>query len=229
MCIRDRYKIDGERAVKYEYEEWLISSFDESVSEWVTMISARDASASEKTATILSFELCHWISLGPTWLFPRWFNVSAPYCGSGIFFYTTLFFVTDPKFHSLYTLLSSDNSHSRTLRPKNYHIFGKLWMDVSFDMVVPWICVSISKSQVICRKAKKTRFLHFLAILCKKNSSGRQSDNIEAWRLAHSSFRSWCSKFFKTPVEVSDTFKNFGPSPVRSWMIQNSDTQKSCF
>ena len=47
--------------------------------------------------------------------------------------------------------------------------------------------------------------------------------------LAHSSFRSLCSKFFKTPVEVSDIFKNMGHSPVRSWMIQNRDTQKSCF
>ena len=96
-------------------------------------------------------------------------------------------------------------------------------------MVVPWICVSISKSQVICRKAKKTRFWHFLVILRKKISKNFDSANIDVWRLAHSSFRSLCSKFFKTPVEVSDIFKNMGHSPVRSWMIQNRDTQKSCF
>ena len=100
---------------------------------------------------------------------------------------------------------------------------------MSYDKVVPWICVSISKSQVICQKAKKRRFWHFLVILCKKNWSGRQSDNIEGWWLAHSSFQSWCSTFFKTHVEVSDTFKILGPSPVQSWMIQNRDTQKSCF
>ena len=75
-------------------------------------------------------------------------------------------------------------------------------------MVVPWICVSISKSQVIWRKPKKNRFLHFSVSLSKKNSSGRQSDTIEDWRLAHSSVRRSCSKFFKTHAENSDTFKN---------------------
>ena len=148
----------------------------------------------------MRFERCHWISVGPTWLVPRWFNGSAQISllWPSYFFYTALFLVTDPNFHSPSTL-SSDNSHS------------------------------ISKSQVICQKAKKRRFWHFLVILCKKNWSGRQSDNIEGWWLAHSSFQSWCSTFFKTHVEVSDTFKNLGPSPVWSWMIQNCDTQKNCF
>ena len=35
-------------------------------------------------------------------------------------------------------------------------------------MVVPWICVSISKSQAIWRKAKKKRFLHFFVSISKK-------------------------------------------------------------
>ena len=96
-------------------------------------------------------------------------------------------------------------------------------------MVVPWICVSISKSQVICWTAKILRFWQFWVILCKKNSENYESDNIYARRLAHSSFRSLCSNFFKTHVDLTDNFKILGPSPVQSWMIQNRDTQKSCF
>ena len=96
-------------------------------------------------------------------------------------------------------------------------------------MVVPWICVSISKSQVIWGKPKKSRFLHFSVSLSKKNSSGRQSDTIEDWRLAHSSFRRLCSNFFKTHVEVSDTFKNMGVRPPQSQLIRICVPQKSCF
>ena len=96
-------------------------------------------------------------------------------------------------------------------------------------MVVPWICGSISKSQVICRKAKKTRFWHFSVSLSKKISKNFDSANIDVWRLAHSSFRSLCSKFFKTPVEVSDIFKNMGLRPPQSRLIQICVPQKSCF
>ena len=42
-------------------------------------------------------------------------------------------------------------------------------LDVSFLMVVPWICVSISKSQVICQKAKKTPFFAFFGDTPQKN------------------------------------------------------------
>ena len=42
--------MDGDRTVKYE--EWLISSFDESVSQSITMISARDAGASEQSLLV---------------------------------------------------------------------------------------------------------------------------------------------------------------------------------
>ena len=45
-------RLDGERYVKYKYEEWLISSFDESVSQSITMISARDAGASEQSLLV---------------------------------------------------------------------------------------------------------------------------------------------------------------------------------
>ena len=34
---------------------------------------------------------------------------------------------------------------------------------------------------------------------------------------------------FKTPVEVSDIFKIVGPSPLRSWMIQDRCRPNSCF
>ena len=60
-------------------------------------------------------------------------------------------------------------------------------------------------------------------------SSGRQSDNFEDWRLPHSSFRSLCSKFFKTLVELSDTSKIVGSSPLRSQVIQNHDRKNYCF
>ena len=79
------------------------------------------------------------------------------------------------------------------------------------------------------RFLKKNRFLHFFIAAPKKNSSGRQSDNFEDWRLAHISFRSLCSTFFKTLVEVNDTSKIVGLSPLRSWMIQNRCRQNWCF
>ena len=70
-------------------------------------------------------------------------------------------------------------------------------------------------------------FWHFL--VSRIFSSGRQSDNIEAWRLVHSSFQSRCSIFFKTHVEISNTFKNLGPRPQQSRLIQIGVPQKSCF
>ena len=79
------------------------------------------------------------------------------------------------------------------------------------------------------RFMKKIVFLHFFIAAPKKNSSGRQSDNFEDWRLPHSSFRSLCSTFFKTLVELNDTSKIVGLSPLRSWMIQNRCRQNWCF
>ena len=79
------------------------------------------------------------------------------------------------------------------------------------------------------RFMKKNVFFAFFCVPTKKNSSGRQSDNFEDWRLAHISFRSLCSTFFKTLVEVNDTSKIVGLSPLRSWMIQNRCRQNWCF
>ena len=53
-------------------------------------------------------------------------DLKTHYCGRVFFLERLLFFVTDPKFHSSSTL-SSDNSRSKTPRPKNYHIFGIVW------------------------------------------------------------------------------------------------------
>ena len=75
----------------------------------------------------------------------------------------------------------------------------------------------------------KKDFEHFFIAAPKKISNNFDSANIELWRLAHSSFRNLCSTFFKTPVEVSDIFKIVGPSPLRSWMIQDRGRQNWCF
>ena len=76
---------------------------------------------------------------------------------------------------------------------------------------------------------EKSRFLAFFCVRTEKNSNNFDSANIEVWRLAHSSFRSLCSKFFKTPVEVSDIFKIVGPSRLWSQVIQERDQQKTSF
>ena len=72
-------------------------------------------------------------------------------------------------------------------------------------------------------------FLHFFVATPKKNSSGRRSDNIEDWRLPHSSFQSWCFHVFKTHVKNRDTLKIVYPSPLRSWIIQDCCRQNWCF
>ena len=63
----------------------------------------------------------------------------------------------------------------------------------------------------------------------QKNSSGCQSDNIDASEVAYGSSESLCPVFFKTPVKVAETSKNLGASPLQSQVIQNLDTQKRCF
>ena len=90
------------------------------------------------------------------------------------------------------------------------------------------MCFNIKISSNLV-KSKNSPFLAILSDTLQKNSENFESDNIDARRLAHSSFRNLCSNFFKTHVDLSDTFKILGPSPVQSWMIQNRDTQKSCF
>ena len=66
------------------------------------------------------------------WVQHGWFHADSMaalkthYCGRVFFWERLVFLVTDPKFHSPSTL-SSDNSRSKTPRPKNYHIFGNVW------------------------------------------------------------------------------------------------------
>ena len=96
-------------------------------------------------------------------------------------------------------------------------------------MVVLRIWVPIPKTRVNCPNVKNNLFLHFFVILCKKNSSGCQSDNIDASEVAYGSSESLCPVFFKTPVKVAETSKNLGASPLQSQVIKNRVTKKHCF
>ena len=71
------------------------------------------------------------------------------------------------------------------------------------------------------RFMKKIVFLRFFVSSPKKNSSGRQSDNFEDWRLPHSSFRSWCSNFFEVSWSRTMTAKKsvFRPLFGRKWFV----------
>ena len=64
-------------------------------------------------------------------------------------------------------------------------------------MVVPWICVSISKSQVICRKAKKPVFCIFWCPPLKKFQTIliRPILKFDALPIAH--FEAYVPKFLK--------------------------------
>ena len=96
-------------------------------------------------------------------------------------------------------------------------------------MVVPRIWVPIPKTRVNCPNVKNNLFLHFLVSLCKKISSGWQSDNFDPRRCAYGSSESFCPIFFKTPAKKVIIFKIVGASPLQSQVIQNLDTQKRCF
>ena len=96
-------------------------------------------------------------------------------------------------------------------------------------MVVPRIWVPIPKTRVNCPNVKNNLFLHFLVSLCKKISSGWQSDNFDPRRSAYGSSESLCPIFFKTPAKKVIIFKIVGASPLQSQVIQNLDTQKRCF
>ena len=89
------------------------------------------------TAVIFSFERCHWISVGPSWLVPRWFNGNAQNwkLRPWVFFYGSLFLLEEPKFHSFFTL-SSNNSRSKADTPNKFHIFGIIRM-FSFTWFYP--------------------------------------------------------------------------------------------
>ena len=97
------------------------------------------------------------------------------------------------------------------------------WRSSFFGLIHLWR--TITPVQNLTRPISTT----FSESAPKKNSKFFDLANIEIWCLAHSSFWSLCSKFFKTPVEVSDIFKIVGPSPLRSWMIQDRCRQNWCF
>ena len=97
--------------------------------------------------------------------------------------------------------------------------------------MVPWIRVSISKSQVIWGKPKKTVFCNFW---CNTQNNfqvaaNRTLSKIDALHIAHCTARRSCSKFFKTHAENSDTFNNMGVRPPQSQLIRICVTLKSCF
>ena len=96
-------------------------------------------------------------------------------------------------------------------------------------MVVPWIYDAVAKSHLNWLNAKKCPFSHFFAILSKKNSSGCRPDNIDASMPPHSSFETLWPTLFMENIQNGKTFKIGGPSPLRSQVIQNRDTLKSCF
>ena len=96
-------------------------------------------------------------------------------------------------------------------------------------MVVPRIWVPIPKTRVNCPNVKKSIFLQFLVSLCKKFSSGCQSDNFDPRRSAYGSSESLCPVFFKTHAKKVIIFKIVGASPLQSQVIQICVTQNRCF
>ncbi len=96
-------------------------------------------------------------------------------------------------------------------------------------MVVPRIWVPIPKTRVNCPNVKNNLFLQFLVWLCKKNSSGCQSDNFDPRRSAYGSSESLCPIFFKTPAKKVIIFKIVGASPLQSQVIKNRVTKKHRF
>ena len=96
-------------------------------------------------------------------------------------------------------------------------------------MVVSWIYDAAAKSPLIWVNAKNCRFLHFLVSLCKKNSSGCRSDNIDASMPPHSSFETLWPTLFMENIQNGKTLKIGGPSPLRSQLIKICVPQKTCF
>ena len=96
-------------------------------------------------------------------------------------------------------------------------------------MVVPWIWVSLPKTQENWPNAKKCSFWHFFVSLCKKISNGRQSDNFDPRRSAYGPSESLCPKFSETPLRKSKIFKIEGVMPLQSQVIPICVPQKRCF
>ena len=82
-------------------------------------------------------------------------------------------------------------------------------------MVVPWICVSITKSQVICQKAKKKCFLHFLVSLSKKIqvAANRTISKPDALPIAH--FEADVPDFSKHMLKLAIPLKIWDSDPTK--------------
>ena len=104
-----------------------------------------------------------------------------------------------------------------------HHIFSFRIALVAFDFLTN------DKDWRVCPKAKKGPFWHFFCVRSEKNSSGRQSDNINASGLPNTSFESFCPKLFREHVKNVGTFKIGGPSPLQSHLIQIRVAPKSYF
>ena len=180
------------------------------------------------TPVILKFERCHWISVDPSWLVPRWFNGNAQISKlrAWFFFYGSLFLLTEPKFHSCLTL-SSNNSRSKPHTPNKFHIFG-IVRTSAFRWTYPgfFFFEQISRNKRFMRKGF---FLHFCMTAPRKFSSGRRSDNIDASGLPNSSSESLCPKVFREHMKNVGSFKIGGPSPPRSQLIRIRVQEKCCF
>ena len=96
-------------------------------------------------------------------------------------------------------------------------------------MVVPWIYDAVAKSHLIWLNAKNCPFLHFFAILSKKNSSGCRSDNIDASMPPHSSFETLWPILFMENIQSGIIFKILGTRPLQSQLITICVPQKTCF
>ena len=97
-------------------------------------------------------------------------------CVRNIFFYGSLFLLTEPKFHSRLTL-SSNNSRSKPHTPNKFHIFG-IVRTSAFRWTYPgfFFFEQISRNKRFMRKGV---FLHFCMTAPRKFSKNLQSDNIE--------------------------------------------------
>ena len=139
-----------------------------------------------------------------------------------------LYIVCNLKLHTCYSfrfrklnIVARPRSNSHT--QKLVHIF------LSFHMAIPWICVPIPKSQVICRKQKKTFFLHFLLSLQKFFQVPVNWTILTPADFTIVHLKICVPKFPKTHVEVFDTFKIFSPIPLRSQKIPICVPQKIVF
>ena len=83
---------------------------------------------------------------------------------------------------------------------------------VSFHMVVPWICIAISKSQVICRKAKNAVFSIFWWYSAKKIqvAANRTISKLDALPIAH--FEADVPDFSKHMLKLAIPLKFWVPA-----------------